>query len=192
MPQGDKSKYSDKQIREAEHIAEGYRKQGKSESFSKGVAWATVNKMHGGGAKKGGSGTEKIANKEPSKRGGAINGKRGGKASAVRLASSQKAAKTRKANTVAGKPKGKSQKAGPGTKEGNSGSTAATKVAGMRQTSDKTAAKKQNEVETAARSGGSKSKSTRDSVKNKAAAKSRTGVTKGGVAKNTRSTRAKA
>lgn len=45
MPQGDKSKYSDKQIREAEHIAEGYRKQGKSESFSKGVAWATVNKV---------------------------------------------------------------------------------------------------------------------------------------------------
>ena len=46
MPQGDKSKYSDKQIREAEHIAEGYRKRGKSESFSKGVAWATVNKVH--------------------------------------------------------------------------------------------------------------------------------------------------
>ena len=37
--------------------------------------------MHGGGAKKGGSGTEKITNQEPSKRGGAIGGKRGGKAS---------------------------------------------------------------------------------------------------------------
>ena len=37
--------------------------------------------MHGGGAKKGGSGTDKIVNKEPSRRGGAIGGKRGGKAS---------------------------------------------------------------------------------------------------------------
>lgn len=37
--------------------------------------------MHGGGAKKGGSGTDEIVNKEPSKRGGAIGGKRGGKAS---------------------------------------------------------------------------------------------------------------
>lgn len=37
--------------------------------------------MHGGGAKKGGNGTEKIANKEPSKRGGTIGGKRGGNTS---------------------------------------------------------------------------------------------------------------
>ena len=45
MPQGDKSKYSDKQIREAEHIAEGYQKRGKDEGWSKKVAWATVNKV---------------------------------------------------------------------------------------------------------------------------------------------------
>ena len=45
MPQGDKRKYSDKQIREADHIAEGYRKRGKSEGWSKKVAWATVNKV---------------------------------------------------------------------------------------------------------------------------------------------------
>lgn len=45
MPQGDKSKYSDKQIREAEHIAEGYQKRGKDEAWSKKVAWATVNKV---------------------------------------------------------------------------------------------------------------------------------------------------
>ena len=36
-----------------------------------------VMQMHGGGAKKGGSGTDKIVNREPSKRGGT----RGGKAS---------------------------------------------------------------------------------------------------------------
>ena len=45
MPQGDKRKYSDKQVREADHIAEGYRKRGKSEGWSKKVAWATVNKV---------------------------------------------------------------------------------------------------------------------------------------------------
>lgn len=45
MPQGDKSKYSDKQVREADHIAEGYKKRGKSEGWSKKVAWATVNKV---------------------------------------------------------------------------------------------------------------------------------------------------
>lgn len=37
--------------------------------------------MHGGGAKKGGSGSDKVINDEPSKRGGAIGGKKGGKAS---------------------------------------------------------------------------------------------------------------
>ena len=45
MPQGDKSIYSDKQVREAEHIAEGYKKRGNSEGWSKKVAWATVNKL---------------------------------------------------------------------------------------------------------------------------------------------------
>lgn len=45
MPQGDKRKYSDKQVREADNIAEGYRKRGKSEGWSKKVAWATVNKV---------------------------------------------------------------------------------------------------------------------------------------------------
>lgn len=37
--------------------------------------------MHGGGAKKGGSGTDKVVNNEPAKRGGAIGGQKGGKAS---------------------------------------------------------------------------------------------------------------
>ncbi len=41
--------------------------------------------MHGGGAKKGGSGTDKVINDEPSKRGGAIGGKRGGKASGTAI-----------------------------------------------------------------------------------------------------------
>jgi plasmid stabilization system protein ParE len=57
MPRGDKSKYSAKQKREAKHIEEGYERKGVSEKESKRRAWATVNKVHGGGAK-GGSGSD--------------------------------------------------------------------------------------------------------------------------------------
>ena len=46
MPQGDKTKYSDKQVKEAEHIAKGYQHRGKDEKTSKAIAWATVNKVH--------------------------------------------------------------------------------------------------------------------------------------------------
>jgi len=58
MPQGDKSAYTDKQKREAEHIEEGYEKQGKSPEEAERIAWATVNKQDGGG-KKSGSGRKK-------------------------------------------------------------------------------------------------------------------------------------
>jgi plasmid stabilization system protein ParE len=56
MPQGDKSKYTDKQDRKAAHIAEGYEKKGVSKDEAEGRAWATVNKQDGGGKKPGGSG----------------------------------------------------------------------------------------------------------------------------------------
>jgi len=56
MPQGDKSKYTDKQKRQAEHIEEGYEKRGLSEEEAEARAWATVNKQDGGGKKPGGSG----------------------------------------------------------------------------------------------------------------------------------------
>ena len=58
MPQGDKSKYTDKQKRQAEHIEEGYENQGVPESEAARRAWATVNKQDGGG-KKAGSGRRK-------------------------------------------------------------------------------------------------------------------------------------
>jgi hypothetical protein len=61
MPRGDKSKYTDKQERQAEHIEKGYKKEGKSEKEAEKIAWATVNKIHGGGKKKGGSGHGKEA-----------------------------------------------------------------------------------------------------------------------------------
>lgn len=55
MSQGDKTKYTDKQKRKAEHIEEAYEKRGVSEHEAERRAWATVNKQDGGG-KKGGSG----------------------------------------------------------------------------------------------------------------------------------------
>jgi plasmid stabilization system protein ParE len=53
MPRGDKSKYTDKQERKADHIAEGYEKRGVSEGEAERRAWATVNKESGGGNKSG-------------------------------------------------------------------------------------------------------------------------------------------
>lgn len=58
MPQGDKSKYTDKQKRQAEHIEEGYEKKGVPEEEAEARAWATVNKQDGGGQKPGGSGRQ--------------------------------------------------------------------------------------------------------------------------------------
>ena len=59
MPQGDKSKYTDKQKRQAEHIEEGYEKRGVLEEEAEARAWATVNKNDGGGKHPGGSGRKK-------------------------------------------------------------------------------------------------------------------------------------
>jgi plasmid stabilization system protein ParE len=53
---GGTSKYTDKQERKADHIAEGYEKEGVPKKESERRAWATVNKQDGGGKKKGGSG----------------------------------------------------------------------------------------------------------------------------------------
>lgn len=95
MPRGDKSKYTDKQKRQAEHIAEGYEEAGVRKKEAKRRAWATVNDMTGGG-KKSGSGRGKKVNKRAAKKGGRI----GGAASAARpvaarSASAKKAARTR-------------------------------------------------------------------------------------------------
>jgi hypothetical protein len=59
MPRGDKSKYTDKEKRQAEHIEEGYESRGVPEDEAERRAWATVNKVHGGGEKPGGSGLRK-------------------------------------------------------------------------------------------------------------------------------------
>jgi hypothetical protein len=101
MPRGDKSTYTDKQKRQAEHIEEGYEKHGVPEDEAARRAWATVNKMTGGG-KKSGSGRGKKSNTAPAKKGG----HKGGAASAARSfaersASAKKAAQTRKRRAAA-------------------------------------------------------------------------------------------
>jgi plasmid stabilization system protein ParE len=69
MPRGDKSSYSPKQKRQAEHIEKGYRKRGVSSDEAERRAWATVNKSTGGG-KQSGSGRGKAANKSSARKGG--------------------------------------------------------------------------------------------------------------------------
>jgi plasmid stabilization system protein ParE len=66
MPRGDKSAYTDKQQRQAEHIEEGYEKRGVPDKEAERRAWATVNKTTGGG-KKSGSGRGKAENKAHSR-----------------------------------------------------------------------------------------------------------------------------
>ena len=74
MPRGDKSSYSDKQKRQAEHIEKGYENRGVSENEAERRAWATVNKeTHGG--KKSGSGRGKSEDHSSSKKGGRKGGK---------------------------------------------------------------------------------------------------------------------
>src|SRR5499425_2563245 len=95
MPRGDKSKYTDKQMRQAEHIEEGYEKRGLSGEEAERRAWATVNRMTGGGKKKG-SGRGKKMNKAPAKKGGRIGGAASAaRSTAARSTAAKKAARTR-------------------------------------------------------------------------------------------------
>ena len=75
MPGGDKSSYTDKQKRQAEHIEEGYEKRGVSDKEAEKRAWATVNKESGGGEKSG-SGRGHGESHESSRKGGRKGGSR--------------------------------------------------------------------------------------------------------------------
>lgn len=102
MPRGDKSAYTDKQKRQAEHIEQSYEERGVPKDEAQARAWATVNKETGGG-KKSGSGRGKALDTGPSKKGGRL----GGAAAAARSpeersASARKAAATRKRNAEKG------------------------------------------------------------------------------------------
>jgi plasmid stabilization system protein ParE len=72
MPRGDKSAYTDKQKRQAEHIEESMEARGMPKKQAEARAWATVNKNTGGGNKSG-SGRGKPDSNDASKRGGRAN-----------------------------------------------------------------------------------------------------------------------
>jgi len=104
MPRGDKSKYTRKQKRQAEHIEEGYEKRGVGEDEAERRAWATVNKMTGGGRRAGGSGRGRTTNKAPARKGGRLGGKDAAKRpAAARSAAARKAAATRKRRAKSGR-----------------------------------------------------------------------------------------
>jgi plasmid stabilization system protein ParE len=94
MPQGDKSSYTDKQKRRAEHIEESYESRGTSKKEAERRAWATVNKETGGG-KKSGSGRGKPENRSASKKGGRLGA--ANQSHATRVQAGKKAARTRQA-----------------------------------------------------------------------------------------------
>ena len=95
MPRGDKSAYTKKQKRQARHIEEGYESRGLSENEAERRAWATVNKMTGGG-RKSGSGVGRKTNKAPARKGGRLGGRAAAsRSAAARSRSARKAAGTR-------------------------------------------------------------------------------------------------
>jgi len=100
MPRGDKSKYTDKQKRQAEKIEEGYKKRGASAKEAESRAWATVNKQSGGG-KKSGSGRTRSAS----------NGKK---------STSKKSTSTTKKSSSGKKSASATRKSNPGTKRSTS------------------------------------------------------------------------
>lgn len=93
MPRGDKSSYTDKQKRKAEHIEEGYEDRGVSREEAERRAWATVNKESGGGNKSG-SGRGKDDNHASSRKGGRIGGSN--QSAASRSAAAKKGWETRR------------------------------------------------------------------------------------------------
>lgn len=99
MPRGDKSKYTDKQERKADHIAESYEERGIPEKEAERRAWATVNKDDGGGKNPGGSGRGKHTGHPAAHKGGEAGGRASASRSAAeRSASARKGAATRKRN----------------------------------------------------------------------------------------------
>jgi plasmid stabilization system protein ParE len=98
MPRGDKSSYTGKQKRQAEHIEEGYEPRGVSRKEAERRAWATVNKeTHGG--KKSGSGRGRPENHAPSRKGGRLGGAAAARRpAAAKSAAGKKAARTREAH----------------------------------------------------------------------------------------------
>ena len=97
MPRGDKSAYTDKQKRQAEHIEEGYEDRGVSRKEAERRAWATVNATTHGG-KKSGSGRGRAENHAPERKGGEIGGRSQSHAERSRAAKKGWATRRREGN----------------------------------------------------------------------------------------------
>lgn len=93
MPRGDKSSYTSKQKRKADHIEESYEKRGVSKKEAESRAWATVNKESGGGNKSG-SGRGKKDIHQSSRKGG--HKSRSSQSHADRSAAAKKGWETRR------------------------------------------------------------------------------------------------
>jgi hypothetical protein len=101
VPRGDKSTYTDKQERKAQHIEQSYESRGVPEKEAERRAWATVNKDDGGGKRAGGSGRGKSTGHPAAHKGGRIGGAASAARSpASRSAAAKKAAATRKRNAA--------------------------------------------------------------------------------------------
>ena len=99
MPRGDKSSYTNKQKRQAQHIEEGYEQRGVPADEAERRAWATVNKETGGG-KKSGSGRGKKVSHASSRKGGRL----GGRAAAGRPAAALRVRPRRRRRPASGEP----------------------------------------------------------------------------------------
>lgn len=84
MPQGDKSSYTSKQKRKAEHIEDSYRKRGVSKGEAEERAWRTVNKQDGGAKKKSTSSRRKSGSTSARKSSGSRKRSTGRKTSTSR------------------------------------------------------------------------------------------------------------
>ena len=93
MPRGDKSSYTGKQQRQAEHIEKSVKRRGGSSKEAARIGWATVNKETGGG-KKSGSGRGKAEDHSPSRKGGKKAA--ASQSHATRVKAGKKGAATRK------------------------------------------------------------------------------------------------
>src|SRR5690349_17184253 len=99
MAKGDKTNYTDKQKRKAEHIADGYVERGVSKKTAKARAWATVNRESGGGNKSGsgrGVPDNNVSAKKGGRKGGAATAKKSAKKKSVKKKSAKKKATKKK------------------------------------------------------------------------------------------------
>jgi plasmid stabilization system protein ParE len=102
MARGEKDKYTDKQKRKAEHIAEGYGERGVPKKAAKARAWATVNKESGGGNKSGSGRGKPDTN---------VSAKAGGRKGGRKTAAKKKAAKKTTAKKTTAKQASMNQRA---------------------------------------------------------------------------------